>query len=153
MWYVRLIFQLGGGYLFGLPVGFVADSIGATIGATAAFILGRTVSFSLFNHRFSCFEWNVGLCCKRLSMQRMLTGKVWNKRMILSWLSKLSVIWGLKDILWDLHQFVAYIWNKWMIPSWLPLIYVIWGLEDILSDLRKFVVYLWMIAPCSVPLG
>ena len=36
--------QLGGGYLFGLPVGFVADSIGATLGATAAFILGRTVS-------------------------------------------------------------------------------------------------------------
>jgi uncharacterized membrane protein YdjX (TVP38/TMEM64 family) len=35
--------QLGGGYLFGLPVGFVADSIGATIGATAAFLLGRTV--------------------------------------------------------------------------------------------------------------
>lgn len=37
-------FQLGGGYLFGLPVGFVADSIGATIGATAAFLLGRTAS-------------------------------------------------------------------------------------------------------------
>ncbi|XP_062096335.1 uncharacterized protein LOC133802111 isoform X2 [Humulus lupulus] len=34
--------KLGGGYLFGLPLGFVADSIGATIGATAAFILGRT---------------------------------------------------------------------------------------------------------------
>ncbi|XP_062111539.1 uncharacterized protein LOC133823003 isoform X6 [Humulus lupulus] len=34
---------LGGGYLFGLPLGFVADSIGATIGATAAFILGRTI--------------------------------------------------------------------------------------------------------------
>lgn len=38
------IFQLGGGYLFGLPVGFVADSIGATVGAGAAFLLGRTVS-------------------------------------------------------------------------------------------------------------
>uniref|UniRef100_A0A8R7TE86 VTT domain-containing protein n=1 Tax=Triticum urartu TaxID=4572 RepID=A0A8R7TE86_TRIUA len=37
------ILTLGGGYLFGLPVGFVADSIGATIGATAAFLLGRTV--------------------------------------------------------------------------------------------------------------
>ncbi|KAH7666968.1 hypothetical protein IHE45_12G029800 [Dioscorea alata] len=35
--------KLGGGYLFGLPVGFVADSIGATIGATAAFLLGRTI--------------------------------------------------------------------------------------------------------------
>ncbi|XP_062111534.1 uncharacterized protein LOC133823003 isoform X3 [Humulus lupulus] len=35
--------KLGGGYLFGLPLGFVADSIGATIGATAAFILGRTI--------------------------------------------------------------------------------------------------------------
>lgn len=41
-------FQLGGGYLFGLPVGFVADSIGATIGAAAAFLLGRTVSFLAF---------------------------------------------------------------------------------------------------------
>ncbi|KAH7666989.1 hypothetical protein IHE45_12G030100 [Dioscorea alata] len=37
------ILPLGGGYLFGLPVGFVADSIGATIGATAAFLLGRTI--------------------------------------------------------------------------------------------------------------
>jgi len=40
-----LSYQLGGGYLFGLPVGFVADSIGATVGAGAAFLLGRTVSF------------------------------------------------------------------------------------------------------------
>ncbi|KAF8401637.1 hypothetical protein HHK36_012583 [Tetracentron sinense] len=40
------ILTLGGGYLFGLPVGFVADSIGATIGATAAFILGRTIGKS-----------------------------------------------------------------------------------------------------------
>lgn len=38
-------FQLGGGYLFGLPVGFFADSIGATLGAGAAFLLGRTVRF------------------------------------------------------------------------------------------------------------
>ncbi|RCV14297.1 hypothetical protein SEVIR_2G426300v4 [Setaria viridis] len=37
------ILTLGGGYLFGLPVGFVADSLGATIGATAAFLLGRTI--------------------------------------------------------------------------------------------------------------
>lgn len=37
-------YQLGGGYLFGLPIGFVADSFGATIGAAAAFLLGRTVS-------------------------------------------------------------------------------------------------------------
>ncbi|KAK6940848.1 SNARE associated Golgi protein [Dillenia turbinata] len=36
-------FILGGGYLFGLPVGFVADSIGATIGATAALFIGRTI--------------------------------------------------------------------------------------------------------------
>jgi len=40
---LQFFYQLGGGYLFGLPVGFVADSIGATIGATAAFLLGRTV--------------------------------------------------------------------------------------------------------------
>ncbi|KAG5113583.1 hypothetical protein JHK82_036852 [Glycine max] len=37
---------LGGGYLFGLPVGFVADSIGATVGAGAAFLLGRTIGRS-----------------------------------------------------------------------------------------------------------
>jgi len=37
--------QLGGGYLYGLPVGFLADSMGAVMGATAAFLLGRTVSF------------------------------------------------------------------------------------------------------------
>ncbi|GAV82732.1 SNARE_assoc domain-containing protein [Cephalotus follicularis] len=40
------ILTLGGGYLFGLPVGFVADSIGATLGATAAFLLGRTIGRS-----------------------------------------------------------------------------------------------------------
>jgi len=45
--YNILFFQLGGGYLFGLPVGFVADSIGATVGAGAAFLLGRTVSFQV----------------------------------------------------------------------------------------------------------
>ncbi|CAL1362005.1 unnamed protein product [Linum trigynum] len=37
------VLTLGGGYLFGLPVGFIADSIGATLGATAAFLVGRTV--------------------------------------------------------------------------------------------------------------
>ncbi|KAL6548421.1 hypothetical protein OROGR_008842 [Orobanche gracilis] len=40
------ILTLGGGYLFGLPVGFVADSVGATIGAGAAFLLGRTIGRS-----------------------------------------------------------------------------------------------------------
>ncbi|CAH2042945.1 unnamed protein product [Thlaspi arvense] len=38
--------QLGGGYLFGLPVGFLADSLGATIGATAAFLLGKSIGRS-----------------------------------------------------------------------------------------------------------
>lgn len=42
------LIQLGGGYLFGLPVGFVADSIGATIGAAAAFLIGRTVSSNVY---------------------------------------------------------------------------------------------------------
>lgn len=40
------ILTLGGGYLFGLTVGFVADSIGATVGAGAAFLLGRTIGKS-----------------------------------------------------------------------------------------------------------
>ncbi|XP_010522704.1 PREDICTED: uncharacterized protein LOC104801224 [Tarenaya hassleriana] len=40
------VLTLGGGYLFGLPVGFIADSLGATLGATAAFLLGRTVGRS-----------------------------------------------------------------------------------------------------------
>lgn len=37
-------FQLGGGYLFGLMLGFATDSFGSTLGATAAFMVGRTVS-------------------------------------------------------------------------------------------------------------
>ncbi|XP_027332648.1 uncharacterized protein LOC113847627 isoform X2 [Abrus precatorius] len=41
------VLTLGGGYLFGLVVGFVADSIGSTIGAVAAFLLGRTIGKSL----------------------------------------------------------------------------------------------------------
>ncbi|XP_051130298.1 uncharacterized protein LOC127250882 [Andrographis paniculata] len=40
------VLTLGGGYLFGLPVGFFADSIGATIGAGAAFLVGRTIGRS-----------------------------------------------------------------------------------------------------------
>ncbi|XP_057535979.1 uncharacterized protein LOC130814023 [Amaranthus tricolor] len=40
------VLTLGGGYLFGLPLGFIADSVGATIGATAAFLLGRTIGKS-----------------------------------------------------------------------------------------------------------
>lgn len=40
------VLTLGGGYLFGLLVGFIADSIGATIGAGAAFLLGRTIGRS-----------------------------------------------------------------------------------------------------------
>ncbi|KAM0962910.1 uncharacterized protein LOC126607383 [Malus sylvestris] len=40
------VLTLGGGYLFGLPVGFFADSIGATVGAGAAFLLGRTIGRS-----------------------------------------------------------------------------------------------------------
>ena len=39
--------KLVGGYLYGLPIGFIADSIGATVGAVAAFLLGRTVSFQV----------------------------------------------------------------------------------------------------------
>ncbi|CAN6975279.1 unnamed protein product [Brassica oleracea var. botrytis] len=34
---------IGGGYLFGLPIGFVGDSVGATLGSGAAFLLGRTI--------------------------------------------------------------------------------------------------------------
>ncbi|CAL1411494.1 unnamed protein product [Linum trigynum] len=41
------VLTLGGGYLFGLPIGFVADSFGATIGACAAFLLGRTLGRSM----------------------------------------------------------------------------------------------------------
>ncbi|CAN0856492.1 TVP38/TMEM64 family membrane protein slr0305 [Linum grandiflorum] len=41
------VLTLGGGYLFGLPIGFVADSIGATVGAGAAFLLGRTLGRSI----------------------------------------------------------------------------------------------------------
>lgn len=37
------VLTLGGGYLYGLSVGFVADSVGATLGATAAFLIGRTI--------------------------------------------------------------------------------------------------------------
>ncbi|KAL1832500.1 hypothetical protein DCAR_0102511 [Daucus carota subsp. sativus] len=40
------VLTLGGGYLFGLPVGFLADSAGATAGAAAVFLLGRTIARS-----------------------------------------------------------------------------------------------------------
>nr|AFK43070.1 unknown [Lotus japonicus] len=40
------VLTLGGGYLFGLPIGFAADSVGSTFGAVAAFLLGRTIGKS-----------------------------------------------------------------------------------------------------------
>ncbi|PIN17370.1 hypothetical protein CDL12_09971 [Handroanthus impetiginosus] len=40
------VLTLGGGYLFGLPLGFIADSVGATLGAGSAFLLGRTLGRS-----------------------------------------------------------------------------------------------------------
>ncbi|KAL9237594.1 hypothetical protein vseg_012123 [Gypsophila vaccaria] len=40
------VLTLGGGYLYGLLMGFLADSVGATLGATAAFLLGRTIGRS-----------------------------------------------------------------------------------------------------------
>ncbi|CAI5472723.1 unnamed protein product [Closterium sp. Yama58-4] len=40
------ILTLGGGYVFGLLVGFVADSLGSTAGATAAFLVGKTIGRS-----------------------------------------------------------------------------------------------------------
>jgi uncharacterized membrane protein YdjX (TVP38/TMEM64 family) len=40
------ILTLGGGYLFGLVFGFTIDSIGSTLGATAAFWVGRTIGRS-----------------------------------------------------------------------------------------------------------
>lgn len=47
--------QLGGGYLFGLLKGFATDCIGATAGATAAFLVGKTVRTSaLMSHLVDC---------------------------------------------------------------------------------------------------
>ncbi|KAJ0038593.1 hypothetical protein Pint_23876 [Pistacia integerrima] len=37
------VLTLGGGYLFGLPVDFLADSVGAAAAAGATFLLGRTL--------------------------------------------------------------------------------------------------------------
>eukprot|EP00897_Mesotaenium_endlicherianum_P006086 jgi/Mesen1/5505/ME000277S04712 len=37
------ILTLGGGYVFGLSLGFLVDSLGSTAGATAAFLVGKTV--------------------------------------------------------------------------------------------------------------
>ena len=45
------VLTLGGGYLFGLPVGFFADSIGATLGAGASFLLGRTIGRSFVHSK------------------------------------------------------------------------------------------------------
>lgn len=50
--------QLGGGYLFGLAVGFVTDSLGSTLGATAAFMVGRTVSAFIIKHVIFSFIGN-----------------------------------------------------------------------------------------------
>jgi uncharacterized membrane protein YdjX (TVP38/TMEM64 family) len=37
-----LLLSIGAGFLFGIPLGIVTVSIGSTLGATAAFLVGRT---------------------------------------------------------------------------------------------------------------
>lgn len=85
----RLLCQLGGGYLFGLPLGFIADSVGATIGATAAFLLGRTVSLE----RFICTGY-------------MLAAALFLHHTILTWL-----IIKRKDIWADKFIFVSFLFQ------------------------------------------
>lgn len=50
------VLTLGGGYLFELLVGLLADSTGATIGATVAFILERTIGRSFFLSRLKNYR-------------------------------------------------------------------------------------------------
>ncbi|TKY54048.1 SNARE associated Golgi protein [Spatholobus suberectus] len=50
------VLTLGGGYLFGLPIGFIADSVGATVGSVAAFLLGRTIGRSLVVSRLKDYR-------------------------------------------------------------------------------------------------
>lgn len=71
VWYLVSIIQLGGGYLFGLPVGFVADSIGAAIGAGAAFLLGRTVSF-----------WTLVMVFKQYLKENQFF-RIWNQKCVI----------------------------------------------------------------------
>lgn len=49
------ILTIGGGYLFGLPIGFIADSIGSTIGCTAAFLVGKTIGRSYVASKLNDF--------------------------------------------------------------------------------------------------
>ncbi|XLS85526.1 hypothetical protein HN51_035692, partial [Arachis hypogaea] len=47
---------IGGGYLFGFTIGFLANSIDATVGATVAFLLGRIVENLLVISRLNDYS-------------------------------------------------------------------------------------------------
>ncbi|KAF6157998.1 hypothetical protein GIB67_008127 [Kingdonia uniflora] len=89
IWHHLSIYHLGGGDLLGLHMGFVADSLGATIGATAAFLLGRT------------YHQKAGLCkgypSELLKWEYMIRGLVLDKKTSLilkvSYLATLDYRW------------------------------------------------------------
>ncbi|PKI77150.1 hypothetical protein CRG98_002432, partial [Punica granatum] len=110
------VLTLGGGYLFGIPIGFVADSIGATVGAGAAFILGRTIvlllrlvpllPFNMLNYLLSVTPVSIG------------------KYMLASWLGMMPITLALVYVgttLKDLSD-VTHGWNEFSPSRWVFLI-------------------------------
>ncbi|KAH9785935.1 SNARE associated Golgi protein family [Citrus sinensis] len=106
------ILTLGGGYLFGLPLGVVADSVGATIGATAAFLIGRTIIFLL--RLVPLLPFNI--LNYLLSVTPVHTGKY----MLASWLGMMPSTFSLVYVgttLKDLSD-VTHGWNEISATRW-----------------------------------
>ncbi|KAH9729941.1 SNARE associated Golgi protein family [Citrus sinensis] len=114
------ILTLGGGYLFGLPLGVVADSVGATIGATAAFLIGRTVSSSTPAHIIFLLRLVPLLPFNILNYLLSVTPVHTGKYMLASWLGMMPSTFSLVYVgttLKDLSD-VTHGWNEISATRW-----------------------------------
>ncbi|KAH6768554.1 SNARE associated Golgi protein family [Perilla frutescens var. frutescens] len=122
------VLTLGGGYLFGLPVGFVADSVGATIGAGAAFLLGRTLGRSFVMSKLKDYP---QFCAVEVAIRRSGFKIVLLLRLVpLLPFNMLNYLLSVTSV-----PLVPYLLASWlgMMPITLALVYVGTTLKD-LSD-------------------
>ncbi|THG03135.1 hypothetical protein TEA_016014 [Camellia sinensis var. sinensis] len=150
--------SLGGGYLLGLPVGFIADSIGATVGAAAAFLLGRTIGRSFVVSKLNDYPQfqAVAIATQKLGFMILfllrlvpiipfnmlnyalsVTPIPLGKYMLASWLGKMSVTLALVYIgtpLKDLSD-VTHGWHDFSKAHWALIIagLVVSGFKDALE--------------------
>ncbi|MED6132369.1 hypothetical protein PIB30_018394 [Stylosanthes scabra] len=120
------VLTVGGGYLFGFTIGFLADSIGATIGAGVAFLLGRTIGRSLVISRLNDYPKfrDVAIAIQRSGFKIVLLLRLvpWLPFGLLNYLLSVTPV--------SLWEYTLASWLG-MMPLTLALVYVGTTLKDI----------------------